>query len=449
MVQTPTRLDRYQSDFQALEQSQAPDGPPWLAQLRRRAFSRFEALGFPTARRGNEKWKYTSVAPIARASFAYALEGGSASVSASQLRSRAPWDDSWATLVFVNGRFAESLSTPLGEADGVHVAGLARAIASNGHVVERHLGRCADFEEDAFAALNTAFIVDGAFVHLSAGATPSRAVHLVFVSAGGGERPVSYPRTLVVAGEGARATVVESYLGLSDAPYFTDAATEVSLQAGAQVEHYRYLMESPQAYHVGRTHVYQGPDSTFSSTAFMRGAAVARSEMHVKLDAPGSSCFLKGLYMTLGGEHMDNHINVDHLKPHCTSDQYFKGILGGTSRAVYSGRVVVHRDAQKTNAYQRDHNLILSAGAEVDTKPSLEIYADDVKCGHGATAGAVAHDAVFYLQSRGLDLQTARRLLIHGFASEVIEGVSLASLREHLDRVFSASIPDAEFGDAA
>ncbi len=448
MAQVPTRFEQYQADFQILDRSLRENGPTWLDEVRRHAFSRFSELGFPTTRRGNENWKYTNVGPIAKATFHYPHAAGPESLKATELRKLAPWDDGWITLVFVNGRFAKALSTPHITANGVRVTNLAEAIATNGAAVKKHLAQHAPIEDDAFTALNTAFLQDGAFVHVSDNHTLPTPLHLVYVSTNGGQPTASYPRTLIVAGKHSQVTVVEGYIGLSDSSYFTNATTEIAVDDGARVEHYRYLLESSQAYHVGVTRVYQGQDSTFSSTSLAKGAALARNDLHVMLDAPGSFCYLKGLYLTVGSQHIDNHINVDHLKPHCTSDQYFKGILGGKSRAVYSGRVVVHRDAQKTNAYQKDLNLILSHGAEVDTKPSLEIYADDVKCGHGATAGALAEDALFYMRSRGLDLETARTLLIQGFASEIIESVSLEPLRTYLENTFSGSIPTSEFGGA-
>jgi len=246
-----------------------------------------------------------------------------------------------------------------------------------------------------------------------------------------------------VADRNSRVTLVESYVSLADARFLTDAVTEIVLEDGANVDHYRLLLESNEAYHVGVSRVYQSQDSTFASASFARGAALGRNDFQVLLDAPGASCALNGLYLTTGAQHMDNFINIDHAKPNGTSRLLYKGILDGKSRAVFGGNVTVRKEAQKTDAQQTDKNLLLSLDAEVDSKPSLLIYADDVKCGHGATAGHIDDDTLFYMQSRGLDVETASQILIHAFASEIIDTVELTPLREYLDRLFMDAIPTA------
>ena len=308
-------------------------------------------------------------------------------VEPAELRQVAPWEESWTNLVFVNGHYSQALSTSSAQANGVLATNLAEAVSRDGGLVEQHLARYASFDDDGFAALNTAFLQDGAFIHLPEGESLPSPLHLVFVTTDSAEPIASYPRTLVVAGRHSRMTVIESYIGLSDARYFTNAVTEMVLEDGAEVEHYRVLKESPDAFHVGTSRVHQGQDSTFSSTSFAVGSALGRYDLYTLLDGTGSSCFLNGLYLTSGTQHMDNYLNIDHAKPHGTSRLYYKGILDGKSRAVFGGVVLVRKDAQKTNAHQSDKNLILSAEAEVDSKPSLLIYADDVKCGHGAHRG--------------------------------------------------------------
>lgn len=485
MTQVLTKYARYLSDFRAFERSLPAHGPQWLREIRQRALARFEEVGFPTTRRGNEEWKYTHVLPIANSTFEYPFDvnppnplrpqvdpdlsgdkvgplqrgarGDLPFLKVTDLRQLTPWNDSWVNLVFVDGHYVEALSTAPGDSPtvppsqggtvgGARVTNLAEAVREDQEVVEQHLARYATFENDGFTAVNTAFLNDGAFVHVTEDNPLHSTVHLIFLSTDRGRPTVSHPRTLVVAGSNTKLTIVESYIGLSSAPYFTNAVAEIVVGDGAKIEHYGYLMESPQAFHVGITRVRQGRDSTFSSTSFAMGADVARNDLHVFLDAPGSSCYLRGLYLTSGTQHIDNHISIDHIKPHTTSRQYYKGILAGKSKAVYSGRVLVHQGAQKTDAHQADKNLILSEGAEVDTKPSLEIYADDVKCGHGATAGQVAQDALFYLRSRGLDLETATTLLIRGFASEIIDAIQLEPYRDYLDQLFSRSLPSFQVG---
>lgn len=445
MAQAVATHDRYLSQLRAFERGLAAAGPEWLQRVRQEALSRFSELGFPTARRGNEKWKYTNVGPIADAVFSYPSDLVP-DVKPAAIREVAPWDESWASIVFSNGRYAQALSTAPTALDGALVTNLAEAVRANGAVVERHLAQHAAFDDDAFAALNTAFLRDGAFVHVPEGASLQSPLHLIFVTTESEQPIASYPRTLIVADSHSRLTVIESYLSLSSGRYFTDAVTEIVLGDSAQIEHYRLLLESSDAFHVGTSRVYQGRDSTFSSTSFARGAAIGRNDLRVLFAAPGGSCFLHGLYMTSGRQHIDNYINIDHAEPHTTSRLKYKGILDGRSRAVFGGIVLVRPGAVKADAQQSDKNLILSDEAEVDSKPSLEIYADDVQCGHGATAGAIAEDALFYMRSRGLDLETATALLIKGFASEILDAIQLEPLRAYLEGLTLGALPGAQYG---
>ena len=441
MAQAPTKYDRYLSDFQALEKSQAAGNPEWVSRVRRNAIDSFSQSGFPTARRGNERWKYTSVVPIANATFEYPFDLGPAGVNAADVRRLGPWAESWTNLVFIDGHYCESLSSAPAESDRPIVTSLRKAINEDGDLAERHLGQYATIEEDAFVALNTAFLRDGALVQIPEGTSIRKPLHLLYITTDRPHPTLSYPRTLVVAGKGSRATVIESYVGPPSSRYFTNAVSEIVVEDGAEVDHYRLLQDGAEAFHVGTTRVHQGRDSALSSACFARGAALARNDFMVLLDAPGSSCTLNGLYMTAESQHIDNYINIDHAKPHTTSRLYYRGILDGKSRAVFGGTVLVRRDAQKADARQSDKNLILSKDAEVDSKPSLLIYADDVKCGHGATAGHIDDDSLFYMRSRGLDQATASGLLVRGFASEVIEEVKLGELRVYLERSLLGELP--------
>ncbi|MCH7522304.1 MAG: Fe-S cluster assembly protein SufD [Chloroflexi bacterium] len=439
--------DSYLTDFRTFETNLPDEGPDWIREVRQQALARFRELGFPTARRGNEKWKYTNVRPIADATFSYPFDAG-AEVSLADIRSVAPWDDGWATAVFVNGRYSPALSTIVA-LDGVRVTNLEEAVRADGDVIERHLARHATYEDDGFTALNTAFLRDGAFVHVPEGESLQSPLHLIFVTAEGAEPGVSYPRTLIVAGARSELTVIESYVSLSSSRYLTDAVTEIVVGDGAQVDHYKLLLESEGAFHVATSRVYQGEDSVFSSTLYARGAAIARNDIQVLLDAPGSSCTLNGLYLTSGSQHIDNYINIEHAKPHGTSRLFYKGILDGESKAVFGGTVLVQPGADKTDAHQEDKNLLLSEKAEVASKPSLEIYADDVKCGHGATAGTIAEDAIFYMRSRGLDLETATAFLIEGFASGILDKVRVQPLRAFLEKLTTKALRGSRFGQAS
>jgi Fe-S cluster assembly protein SufD len=402
----------------------------------------FTSVGLPTARKGNEPWKYTNIAPIAAWRFDHNLDAPP-EPSVEELVASAPWCTVWHELVFVNGRYSSALSEspathePREGLGGAVVGGLAQVLEAHSDLIEEYLGKYASPEYDGFTALNTAFLEDGAFIHAPDGAQVTTHLHIVYVTTGGGQ--VVYPRTLIVAGKHSKLTVVESYVSLDGGGYFNDAVTEIAVAEGANVEHYRVLLDR-EAYNVGVTRVRQDRDSRFTSTVFETGGALTRNDFSVLLDGEGAECHLRGLYVTAGEQHVDNYLTIDHAKPHCLSRLYYKGILDEKSKAVFGGTVFVRPGAIKTNAHQEDKNLVLSHEAEVDSKPALEIYADDVLCGHGATAGALAEDALFYMQSRGIDETTANQLLIRGFASEILDGV-MEPLREYLEEQTSAALP--------
>lgn len=441
MTQTLTRYDGYAADFDALNGGAQPQ---WLRELRSAAWEQFLRAGFPTARRGNEPYKYTNVAPIANADLRLAPRAGS-DIGVQDLDDIAPAKAEWARLVFIDGHYSEVLSSMPPAADGVSVSSLADAVSANDGTLAEHLAQYADVDEDGFIALNTAFIRDGAVVRIAANAKPQTPLHLIFVSDGAGEQTVSHPRALVVASSGSSATLIESYVGTPGNICLTNAVTEIALGEGAQIDHYRLLMESESAYHIGVARVRQAANSVYNSKVFERQVGLGRFDLYTSLDGPESVCDLKGLYFTSGSQHMDNYININHEKPHATSRLYYKGILDGRARAVFGGTVYVQPGAIKTDSHQEDKNLVLSPNAEVDSKPSLFIYADDVKCGHGATAGNIDQDTVFYMRSRGIDLETASRLLIYGFASEIIDTVEDEYLKDYLERLFLDSLPSYKF----
>ena len=448
MTTSAVKHGRYLSDFQALRQAAVAHSPSWLQELRDQGWARFDSLGFPTARRGNERWKYTNVAPIAKADFVYPSEPGPSNGSAAlvpfrQDRSSSAEGGAWLDLVFVDGRLSQELSFTAPAGNGLIVGGLGdNAALSGGDELQEHLGRYIEVQDDGFTALNTAFLNDGAFVKVPDGYSELVNLRITYVTTGGDQPKVTHPRSLIVAGRNTWLTVVETYAGSPTDSYFTNAVTEVALDEGAHVDHYRLLLESPSAFHVGTSRVRQGKDSIFTSASFALGTSLARNDLEVLLDAPGAYCSLNGLYLTADGQHIDNLISIDHSQPNCTSRLNYKGILDGKSRAVFGGTVMVRPNAQKSDAQQTDKNLLLSQKSEVDSKPSLLIYADDVKCSHGATAGHMNDDMLFYLRSRGLDLGTASRMLIHAFASEIIDAVKPEPLREHLDTLFNRAIPD-------
>ena len=450
MTLAPVKFARYSADFQSLNESLGVGGPSWLRDIRENAWSRFIETGFPTARRGNERWKYTNVGPIAKIDFGFPLNPVSANGSKNLA---SPYQPTFQLdgpavyhLVYVDGRYSPDLSSPATGSSAVTAASLATVTADSSFDLANHLGRYALVDDDGFAALNTAFLHDGACIHVADGHSEKVMVHLSYITSDpktGDDGPqVTHPRTLVVAGRNTDVTVVESYTGPKDHVYFTNAVTEISVGDGSRVDHYRLLLEGERAFHVGVSRVKQEKDSNFSSASFTLGTALARNDLQVQLDAPGAYCSLNGLYLTADNQHIDNLISIDHAKPNCTSRLKYKGILDGKSRAVFGGEVVVRRDAQHSDAEQTDKNLVLSQSAEVDSKPSLLIYADDVKCSHGATAGHIDADTLFYLRSRGLDLDTASRMLIQAFAAEIIATVKPEPLREYLEALFTATIPN-------
>jgi Fe-S cluster assembly protein SufD len=400
--------------------------------LREAAFARFAKLGLPTTQ--DEEWKYTSLAPLAQVRFESAAE------------TRLPGLDRWALedsgirLVFIDGRHRPELSSRTAGPGGAFIGSLAAALAERPELVERELARHAD-QRDALTALNTAFIEDGAFIHLPAFAVLQTPIHLLFVSTAPGKATLSQPRNLIVLGAGSQATVVETYAGLRDEVYLTNAVTEVVLGDGARLDHYKLQEESARAFHLALLQVNHGRDSHFTSHSISLGSALARNEVRALFAREGSECTLNGLYMAAGKQHLDNRTVIDHQSPRCTSRELYKGVLDGHSRGVFSGRVLVREDAQKTDASQANKNLLLSDDALVDTKPQLEIFADDVKCAHGAAVGQLDEEALFYLRSRGIGREAARSLLTYAFASEMVNLIPLAPLRARVRELVTSRLP--------
>ena len=422
----------YTEDFQAA--SEAGLGPAWLIEARRDALRRFEQLGFPTPK--NEDWHFTSVAPIAEAGFA-TLRAASGDVRADEL---APYlFADWPTIVFVNGRHAPELSTPDERLpEGVRVASLSAALRGEGgldDLLDRYLTRVANGEDHAFTALNTALMTDGAVVHVGKEMVVDAPLHLLFVSDAHAARGATHPRTLIVAERHSKAAVVESYVGLGEASYFTNAVTEVVVDDGATLQHYRLQRESPRAFHVATTEVKQGRDSHFVDFVLTMGGSLSRSNVYTLLGGEGCGATLNGLYLLSGAQHGDHQTRIEHAEPNCFSREVYKGLLDGSSHGVFNGKVFVRPEAQKTDGKQENNNLLLSDTAHVDTKPQLEIFADDVKCTHGATVGRLDETALFYLKSRGVNATVARQLLTYAFAADVLETIELDAMREGLEEI--------------
>lgn len=404
--------------------------PAWLRAVRQTGAERFAELGFPTTR--HEDWRYTSVAPIARLQFRPAPPAAPpawADLDAFTF-ARLPAH----RLVFVDGCYTPSLSSPGDISGGVTVRNLSAVLAGNAAALEPHLARLASAEiSGSFTALNTALFSDGAVVQVPAGKALEMPVHLLHVSTGSDSGVTVQPRHLFLVGARARATILESYVSLGGAPVLTNAVTEIVAGDHSVLEHVKFQDESPQACHVAALHARLGRAASFISHSFALGARLARNNIRAKLAGEGIEAVLNGLYLTHGDQLADYHMVVEHAEPNCASHEYFNGILDGKSRGVFHGRIHVHPAAQKTDAKQTNKNLLLSDEATADTKPQLEIYADDVKCTHGATIGQINDESVFYLRTRGIGPDTARRMLIHAFAGEIIERIRHEGAREELD----------------
>ena len=422
--------------------------PAAVVDLRRRAFERFTALGVPTPRL--EAWRFTNVAPIANTAFVLAAPAEREAAKADAAPHAVP--GAGAGLTFINGRYVAPASDVSALPSGVEVLSLADVLASDAGetraAVEAHLASGAGIENEAFTALNTALLHDGAVVRVPANTVVEQPIQLLFVTSPppGGEPVMTHPRVLIVVGENAQVRIVESYGGGGQSPYLTNTVTEVIAGPNAVVDHYKLVRESLAAYHIASMHVRLDRAANFSSQVVTLGGAIVRNDVQALLDGEGVECTLNGLYLANGRRLIDNHTTIRHAKPHCSSHELYKGILDGQAHAVFNGKVIVEIDAQKTDAKQTNKALLLSEDAQINTKPELEIFADDVKCTHGATVGQLAADALFYLRARGLGLEHARSVLVHAFAGDVLNRIAIAPLRERLDELLLAQLPGSGGG---
>ena len=408
-------------------------GSRWLQDLRDHAASRFVELGFPTVR--DEEWRFTNVAPIASTEF---RQAPAARIDAHALDAFV-YADAPFRLVIVNGRVAPELSRTSGLPTGMRFGSLATAATEHADVVGRYLGQLADANTRAFAALNTAFTHDGAYVFIPDGVVLQEPLQLLFVSAGDGAT-MSHPRSLIVAGDRSQARIVETYVSAPGVKHFSNAVTEVVAGEGAVIDHYKVQEESVDAFHIASMHIHAARSSNVSTHAFTLGGRLVRNDIIAVLDGEGAEATLNGLYLADGDRLVDTHTTIDHAKPHCPSHEVYKGILGGNARAVFNGKIIVRQDAQKTDAKQTNRALLLSDHATINTKPQLEIFADDVKCTHGAAIGQLDEDALFYLRARGLTFAEARDLLIHAFAGEILDRVQIEALKDELESELYAQL---------
>ena len=426
----------YLANFEVFEKDLNGEATSHIHTIRKDAIARFAEVGFPTTR--DEEWKYTDVSPLVRVPFKPVLGRPRDSLTLREIDQflvpgRAKLELN--RLVCVNGHFSETLSSMASLPPGVRMGSLAAAMKNDAGLLEHHLARYAHYGDNAFTALSTAFLQDGIFISIPDGLIVDAPIHLLFVSTRSDTEFVSYPRVLIIVGRNCQVSFLESHGSMTDSTYLTNAVAEIVLGENAVVEYDRIQNESDRAFHVSSTRIHQARSSTFTSNAISLGGALVRNNVTAVLDGEGGECTLNGLYMAAGEQHVDNHTAIDHAKPHCASHELYKGILDGKSRAVFNGKIFVRKEAQKTDAKQTNKNLVLSDDATIDTKPQLEIFANDVKCTHGATIGQLDEDAIFYLRSRGIGLDSARDLLIYAFASDIIARVKVDALREQLERI--------------
>lgn len=438
VVNTPLNAtERYLAEFEGIETRLSGAHIPWLRAARRRALNRFSETGFPSLR--NEDWKYTSLKPIENRECRQAQPSDGmlkpAELAALQYKGLRCHE-----LVFINGCYAETWSRLGRLPAGVRIESLTEVLRHEPDMLSGHIHRYTDQPASAFVALNAAFMTDGVYISLPENTVIEEPIHLLFIATRQRESLAAYPRIFVEAGANTHLTMIESYCSAGETQNLTNTLTEIVAKEHACIEHYKIQRESVGNYHLGNLFAVQGREARVISYSIALGAAWARNDIAVKLDAEGAAVTLNGLYMVSGRQHIDHHTRIDHLKPHTQSEEFYKGVLDGNARAVFNGKVVVHEGAQKTDARQANQNLLLSRDAEVDTKPELQICADDVKCSHGATVGSLDENALFYLRSRGIDKETARGLLTYAFAEAVLKGMGLAPIRACLEGIITPSL---------
>jgi Fe-S cluster assembly protein SufD len=426
LVAPESSIEGYRLDFE--EADRISSEPAWLKEIRRSALGFFEREGFPTMK--DEDWHFTNVGPIAGRIFRTPGDGSPVS---SEAIARFSHQQDWYTIVFVNGHPIGGADNP-GVPEGVSISTLAAEISQDSDLLKRHFSKLASTESGSFTALNAAMAKDGAVIRIAADAVVDKPIHLLFISDTSAHGSAVHTRNLVFADRHSQSTVVESYVSVGGDDYFTNAVTEVFVADGARLSHYKLQTEHGTAFHVGTINVHQARSSRYESFSFATGAKLSRTNVYSTLAGESAEVVMNGLYMVDGAQHVDHQTRIEHVAPNCPSHELYKGILDGRSHGVFNGKVYVHPEAQKTDGKQSNNNLLLSDSARIDTKPQLEIFADDVKCTHGATVGRLDETALFYMRSRGVGPAQAKRLLTYAFAADVLEKIELEPLRLSLEQ---------------
>lgn len=429
--------DWYLKSFEKFESSLNGEMASDFHKVRKNAISAFAEMDFPTTK--NEDWKYTNIEPILNYNF----------IPAEKKTKLNPEDISKylipglkaKTIVFINGQFSEKLSSLNHDIEklGIKIDSFANIVKRVPELVNKYFAKYAKLN-NGFIALNTAFAKDGAFIYVPDEITVNDPIHILNLNGGENDNLLSQPRNLIIGGKNSKVKIIESYNSITDKTNFTNVVTEVIAEEGSNIELYRIQDENQNSFQVSLTQVEQKKRSVFTVYTMTTGGALVRNDVNSVLDDEGCETHLYGLYITDGSQHVDNHTMMDHAKPHCLSNELYKGVLNGKSRAVFNGKVLVRPDAQKTNAYQSNKNILLSPDAKVDTKPQLEIFADDVKCSHGATVGQLDEESLFYLRSRGIPKDMARSILIRAFANDVFEEIKIDEVHEHLNNLIFSKL---------
>ena len=425
--------DWYLSNFGEFEKRLNGGKESFIHQKRKEALSNFSRLEFPTIK--DEEWKYTSIAPLLKHNFVPAP--GKKTISKDFINSLLFDEMEHSLIVFINGRYSEQNSDMLNLPEGVIVGSIAEEIKNENEIVLNNLGKYADYQDHIFTALSMAYTEDGAFIYIPEGKIVEEPIHIIFITTSENEKVLTQPRNLFVAGKNSQVTIIEHYVSAEESIHFTNAVTEIIADENAFVDHIKLQEESKKAFHIARMEVNQERNSNFHSHLISTGAELTRNDFNARFNDKGGECTLNGLYMIDGTQLFDAHTLMDHAKPHCNSHEHYKGILEDKSRGVFNGKVIVRPDAQKTNAFQENNNILLSDEALVNTKPQLEIFADDVKCSHGATIGQMDDDAKFYLKSRGIGEEASKGILLHAFASDVVTSIKIDSVRNYVEKIIT------------
>jgi len=428
-IEFNSQIDSYLNGFEEFKKNDLFDDISEISELRKNAIDCFSELGFPTLR--DEDWRFTNLTPISKGKFK--INGNAVRIDQDTIKNYLFNDLDTYLLVFVNGKFNRDLSDINDIPEGVTISPLSEARNKNKDILSENIGKYLNIETEAFNALNTAFFEDGVFINVPDSVSVQKPVHALYITHDD-EQSIVNPRNLIILGSNSELKVIEHYVSTSDYAYLSNVVSEVYVGENSDLEHYLLEFESKKAFNISTLRIQQEKYSNIKSHSILFGGAIVRNNVHPVLAGEGGNSLINGLYMSNDRQHMDNFMRVEHASPHCDSRQVYNGVLDDSSRGVFHGRIIVHEGAVKTDAKQTNRNLLLSDIAQIDTKPQLEIYNDDVKCTHGATIGQMDENAIFYLQSRGIPKKEAKTIMVKGFTGESFSNMSLHPLREYLEK---------------